>query len=328
MNTGGGMKAVVYDRYGSPDVLRLTEVDPPEPGEGEVLVRVRATSINSWDWDLLAGTFQGRLGFNAWRTPKFKTLGADVAGHIEAVGPDVADFQVGDEVYGDTSASGFGGLAQYVAVPASVLAAKSPQMTFEQAAATPQAGLLALQALRNNQHIRSGHKILINGAGGGVGTFAVQIAHWAGAEVTGVDHTAKLDTVQAIGADHAIDYTQHDFTRTGREYDVIIDVVASRPMRAYRRALRPEGIAVIVGGSMRTILASVALGRTPMTAGRRIRLLMYQPTPAALTDLTQLFEDGHVAPVIDSSYPLEDTAQAFARFGQGQFTGKLVVTLP
>lgn len=322
------MKAVVYDRYGSPDVLRLTAVDPPAPGEGEVLVRVRATSINSWDWGLLAGTFQGRLGFNAWRTPKFKTLGADVAGHIEAVGPNVADFQVGDEVYGDTSANGFGGLAQYVAAPASALAAKSPQMTFEQAAATPQAGLLALQALRDKPPIRPGQRILVNGAGGGVGTFAVQIAHSAGAKVTGVDHAAKLEMVRAIGAEHVIDYTQHDFTRTGCQYDVIIDVVATRPMRAYRRALRPHGIAVIVGGSMRTILASLALGRMPTTGGRRISLLMYQPTPAGLTDLTQLFEDGHVAPVIESSYPLSDTAQAFARFGQGQVTGKLVITLP
>lgn len=322
------MKAVVYDRYGSPDVLRLTELGPPVPSDGEVLVRVRATSINSWDWDLLTGTFQGRLGFNAWRTPKFKVLGADVAGKIEAVGSDVPSFQVGDEVYGDTSAKGFGGLAEYVAVPASVLAAKSAQMTFEQAAATPQAGLLALQALRDKGQIRSGHRILINGAGGGVGTFAVQIAHSTGAEVTGVDHTAKLEMVRAIGAEHVIDYTQQDFTRTGCQYDVIIDVVATRPMRAYRRALRPQGVAVIVGGSMGTILAGAASGRMPMTGGRRISLLMYQPRPAGLAELTQLFEDGLVAPVIERSYPLEDTAQAFARFGQGQVVGKLVVTLP
>lgn len=319
------MRAVVYERYGPPDVLRVADVDPPVPAKGEVLVRVRAASINSWDWDLLTGTFQGRLGFMAWRRPRFATLGADLAGDVEAVSPDVTDLAAGDEVFGDVSASGFGGLADRVAVPASALAVKSAQMTFEQAAAMPQAGLLALQALRAKGRVESNHKVLVNGAGGGVGTFAVQIAHAAGAEVTGVDHAAKLDTVRAIGADHVMDYAQQDFTRSHERYDLIVDVVATRPVGAYRRALAAHGTAVIVGGSVPRLLGVAMFGRMPGTERRRSSLLMYKPRRDGLLALNGLFEAGDVTPVIDRVYPLEETSEAFRRFGGGGVTGKLVV---
>lgn len=320
------MKAVVYERYGSPDVLRLEDVAKPVAKDGEVLVRVQAASVNSWDWDRLTGNFQGRIG--AFRKPKLKVLGADVAGRVEAVGSNVKRFQPGDEVFGDISGCGWGGFAEYVCVPAGALAAKSGSMTFEQAAAVPQAGGLAVQGLRDKGRIQPGHRVLINGAGGGVGTFAVQMAKSFGAEVTGVDHTSKLNTVRSIGADRVIDYTEEDFTSTEQRYDLVLDVVASRSIFRYRRALSRSGVCIIVGGSTPAILQSAILEPLlSITGNRKTRLLIYKPKTENLLYMNQLFEAGKVVPVIDSRYSLSDVPEALRRFGEGHVIGKIVITL-
>ena len=316
---------MVYDRYGSPDVLALRDIDQPVTREGEVLVRVHAASINSWDWDLLTGTFQGRMG--ALRKPRYDILGADIAGRVEAVGSRVTGWQPGDDVYGDISRSGWGGFAEYVAVRASALAPKPAAMTSEQAAAVPQAAGLALQALRKKR-VEPADRVLINGAGGGMGTFAVQIAKSSGAVVTGVDHAIKLDTVRSIGADHVIDYTREDFTARGETYDLIVDAVATRSIFDYRRALAPGGVCVIVGGRTRTLLALVSLGTLVSATGtRKARLLAYKPSTDDLVTVNGLFENGAVVPVIDSRYSLGELADAFRRFGDGQFIGKIVVQM-
>ena len=320
------MRAMRFERYGSPDRLKLVDVPTPVPDDHEVLVRVRAASINSWDWDLLAGTFQGRLGFMAWRKPRFEILGADVAGVVESVGGRVHDLQVGDEVYGEISQHGWGGFAEYVVVPARVLTEKPRRMTFEQAAVTPQAGLLALQALEVAGRMQPGCRVLINGAGGGVGTFAIQIAKSLGAAVTGIDHADKFAAMRSIGVDGVIDYTEHDFTTAGERYDVIIDPVAAHPVRAYRRALDVNGVAVIVGGSMRALLGAAAFGRLAMTKGRSVRVLAFKPRREDLARLSQLIDSGDVIPVIGHRYPLDSLPEAFRRYARGEFTGKIVVT--
>lgn len=316
------MKAVVFEEYGSADVLHLADVDVPTVNEDEVLVRVHTASINSADWDMLRGRFP-RSGLHR---SKIKILGVDVAGRVEAVGSEVSRFRPGDQVFGDVSEHGCGGFAEYVSVPAGALAAKSPAMTFEQAAAVPQAAGLALQALRKGR-IRSGHRVLLNGAGGGVGTFAIQMAKSLGAEVTGVDHTSKLDAMRSLGADRVIDYTQEDFATNGHGYDLIVDVIASRSAGAYRGALRPEGRCVFVGGSIPTILTLALLGNLLMTRGRRVGLLWYRPNTEDLVHFNDLFESGAVAPVIDSQYPLGEVPEAMRRFGEGRVIGKLVITI-
>ena len=254
------MKAIVYHKYGSPDVLELEEVQKPTPREDEVLIKVHATSVNSWGWDRLRGTFQGRLG--AFRKPKNMILGADIAGRVEAVGGNVKQFQPGDELFGDISgfrARDWGGFAEYVCARENLLVLKPASMTFEEVAAVSQAGVLALQGLRYKRQIQPGRKVLINGAGGGVGTFAVQIAKSYEAEVTGVDSTRKLDMLRSIGADHVIDYTQEDFTKSGQRYDLILDVVGSRSIFDYKRALSSMGIYVMVGGTTARIFQTVFL---------------------------------------------------------------------
>ena len=320
------MKAIVYHEYGSPDLLELHDVDKPVVEDDEVLVRVHAASVNSWDWDLLTGTFQGRLG--GFRAPKYKILGADIAGRVEAAGRNVRQFEPGDEVFGDISGNGWGGFAEYVSVPESALASKSDSLTFEEAAAVPQAAVLALQGLRDKGQIQPGQSVLINGAGGGVGTFAVQIAKSFGTEVTGVDSTAKLDMVRSIGADHVIDYTQEDFTKNGQHYDLILDVVASRSIFECRRALRPGGMYVMVGGSTAAILQAVVFGPlVSMIGSKKTGILMHRPNQKDLIYLNQLFETGKVVPVIDKRYLLSEVANAFRRFGEGHVTGKVVITM-
>lgn len=252
------MKAMVYTNYGSPDVLRLEEVAKPTARDNEVLIHVRASSPNAWDWDLLRGRpYLTRIG--GVRNPRYNILGADIAGRVEAVGRDVKELSPGDEVFGDISGNGWGGFAEYVCARERVLTLKPNSMTFEQAAAVPQAAVLALQSLRKGQ-IRAGHRVLIVGAGGGVGTFAVQIAKSSGANVTGVDRLDKLDMLRSIGADHVIDYAQEDFSRNGHQYDLIVDVVVNRSIFDYTRALAPRGSLVVVGGATGRIWQTVTLG--------------------------------------------------------------------
>ena len=322
------MKAMVYHTYGSPEVLRLAEMPTPTPGDDEVLVKVHAASINSWDWDLLRGTpFLNRLNSGLLK-PKIQILGADIAGRVEAVGRNVTQFQPGDEVFGDISGSGWGGFAEYVCARANAVVSKPVRMTFEQAAAVPQAAVLALQGLRPKEQLQPGQKVLINGAGGGVGTFAVQIAKSFGAKVTGVDSTQKLDMLRSIGADHVIDYTQEDFTKNGQHYDLILDNVATRSIFDYRRVLSPAGIYVMVGGSMAALFQIAFLGPLiSMTGRNKMGLLMHKPNPGDLVFMTELFEAGKVEPVIDRCYPLSEVAAALRYFGTGHVRGKVIITV-
>jgi NADPH:quinone reductase-like Zn-dependent oxidoreductase len=333
------MKAIVYTEYGSPDVLQLKEVEKPTPKDNEVLVKVLAASLNAADFEMLRGTWSARFG--GLLKPRHKILGSDIAGRIEAVGRNVTQFQPGDEVFGDLSECGFGAFAEYVSVPENALRLKPASMTFEEAAAVPSAGVVALQNLRgvgssslsfllsDKGHIQSGQKVLINGAGGGVGTFAVQIAKSFGAEVTGVDSTRKLDMLRSIGADHVIDYTQEDFTKSGQRYDFILEVVASRSIFDYKRALSPKGIYVMVGGSLAAILQGFLLGPLiSMTGSKKMGSVMWKPNNQEdLAILEELFAAGKVAPVIDRHYPLSEVPEALRYLEEGHAKGKVVITV-
>ena len=245
------VKAIVFKEYGSPDVLELTELEKPTPKKNEVLVKVHAASVNSWDWELLRGSpFLNRLAFGLLRPKKINILGCDIAGHVEAVGKNVYQFKPGDTVFGDLSGYGWGGFAEYLCTPEHTLVLKPASITFVEAAAMPQAGLLALQGLIDKGQIKAEQKVLINGAGGGAGTFAVQIAKCIGANVTAVDSSTKLDKLGLLGADRVIDYKRVDFTQNGQHYDLILDMAAFHSISDYHRALSSYGIYVMVGGSM------------------------------------------------------------------------------
>jgi NADPH:quinone reductase-like Zn-dependent oxidoreductase len=315
------MKAIVYHRYGSPDVLQLKEVEKPAPKDNEALVQVHAASVNAADWHMLRGrpfllrVVWGLVG------PKNRILGADIAGRVDAVGGNAKQFQPGDEVFGDLSEWGRGGFAEYACVPEKALALKPARMTFEEAAAVPVAAVVALQGLRDEGHIQPGQKVLVNGASGGVGTFAVQIAKYFGAEVTGVCSTRKLDMVRSIGADQVIDYTQEDFTQSGQRYDLVLDVAAYRSISDYRRVLSPTGIYVLVGGSMARIIQASFTGR------KNIRTLGVKPNKEDLVLVKGLLEAGEVVPVVDRRYPLHEVAEALRYYGGGHAQGKVVITV-
>ena len=321
------MKAVVMESYGTPDVLELRDVARPTPKAGEVLVRVHAASVNDWDWGLLQGApFVIRM-FNGLFTPKVQIIGGDIAGRVEAVGRDVKSFQAGDEVYGDLCMSGFGAFAEYACAPEASLAHKPARMTFEQAAAIPQAGMLAVQGLIDVGRIQSGQKLLLNGAGGGVGTFALQIAKLYDVEVTVVDKPGKLDVLRAMGADHVIDFLKEDFTKGGKGYDLILDVKTNRSPFAYARALNPNGTYVTVGGSTPRLLQALVLG--PLMSrlyNKHVRIVTLKPNKD-LAYMNELFEAGKLAPVIDGPYKLADVPEAFRLFGTGDHQGKIIITM-
>jgi len=317
------MKAIVFHQYGQPDVLALEEIEKPSPEDDEVLVKVYASCINSWDWELLQGIpYVNRLMAGILKPTKIKILGCDIAGSIESVGINVKRFQVGDEVFGDLSSCGWGGFAEYVAAAEKALEIKPACLTFEQAAAVPQAALLALQGLQRGG-IQAGKKVLINGAGGGSGTFAIQIAKEFGAEVTAVDSTEKLDIMRSTGADQVIDYTQEDFTKNGQHYDLIFDNAANRSLSDYKRVLNPGGIHVMVGGKsfniFKTLLASIL--------GSRKYVLLLHKANKGLDTMKQFIEVGKVVPVIDRSYPLSEAADAMRYFAAGHAKGKVVITI-
>jgi NADPH:quinone reductase-like Zn-dependent oxidoreductase len=321
------VKAIVYRGYGSPDVLSVQDIPAPVPGDDDVLVQVGASSVNDYDWHLLTGKPWVNRAGGPFK-PKHQVLGCDVAGRVAAVGSAVTRFRPGDEVFGDMSACGFGAFAEYVRAPQGALAPKPAALTFQQAAAVPQAGSLAVLGLRRRP-IQPGHQVLINGAGGGVGTFAVQIAKTLGAEVTGVDRAAKLDGVRAVGADHVIDFTAEDFTRNRRAYDLIVDVAAHRPMHAYRHALKPGGVCAIIGGSIPRV--TLALGAGPglsLLGSKKVGVpLLRANNPQDVALLTRLLQAGSIAPVVDSVFPLTEIATAFRRFGAQQHTGKIIITI-
>lgn len=324
------MKAIVFTKYGSPDVLELKEVEKPAPKDNEVLVKVHAASLNAADFEYLRGVFIVRLLYRGLLKPKYKILGTDIAGQVEAVGRNVKQFQPGDEIWGDLSYPyGFGAFAEYVCVPENALRLKPASMTFEEAAAIPTAAVVALQNLRGKRPIQPGQKVLINGAGGGVGTFAVQLARHFGAEVTGVDSAEKLDMLRSIGADQVIDYTQEDFTKNRQHYNLILDVVVHRSVFDYKRALSPEGICVMVGGSTTRMFLNLLLGLLiSMTGSKKIGLVKWEPNKKEDLDfLKELFEAGKVVPVIDRRYPLNEVAEAFRYLEEGHAQGKVVITV-
>ena len=322
------MKAIAYHRYGSPDMLGMEELPQPVPRDDEVLIKVHAASVNSWDWELLRGTpYANRLMFKGYFKPRLTILGADVAGVVESVGKNVTGFQPGDAVMGDLCESGWGSFAEYVCAHQDAVIPKPEGMSFEDAAAIPQAGAMAMQGLMEQGGILPGQRVLINGAGGGVGTFAVQIAAAMGAEVTGVDRGDKLDMLSALGVDHVIDYTREDFTKNGQTYDVIVDVTLRRSVFDCRRALKPGGRYVVIGGSMTRILQTALLG--PFMAkkhGVSMGLLLARPN-RELDALLKLIKEGSVRPVIDTGYPLAAVPDAVRHVEQGNARGKVVITV-
>ncbi len=325
------MKAIVYTQYGSPDVLQLQEVEKPTPKAGEVLVKIHAAAPNPADWHLMRGSpaiFRFEFGFPK---PKHPILGSDVAGVVEAVGSGVTQFKPGDAVFGELSLYGLGAFAEYVAAPEKAFAPKPENITFEQAAATPLAAITAVQGLRDSGRIQAGERVLINGASGGVGTFAVQYAKAVGAEVTGVCSTRNLDLVRAAGADHVIDYTQEDFARTGTQYDLIFDAVGNRTAADMRRALKPGGRCIVAGfTTMRHMLTQVALLGSLGSRFSRKKVGMMgtaKPNPEDMRVLADLLESGAFMPVIDRTYPLSDTAEAIRYLETMRARGKIVITV-
>lgn len=317
------MRAVVYDAYGSPDSLRLDDVPIPSPAPNQVLVRVLATSINLSDWETLRGVpLYARIG--GLRKPARRTLGSDIAGRVEAVGSGVSDFRAGDEVYGDNLELK-GGFAEFAVAPASALARKPKELTFAEASTIPQAGTIARQG---TVPAGAGRRVLINGAGGGSGSFAIQLAKRAGAHVIGVDNAAKLDFMRSLGADEVIDYHSEDFTRTGERYDLVLDLVASRSALACRRALTRGGRYWCVGGSIPALLGVATIGSIAgRLTGRRLGVLVVRPGPAQFEPLTDLCVAGDIDIHIDRTYGLDEVPDALRHVGEGHARGKVVVTI-
>ncbi len=319
------MKAIVYHTYGTPEVLELQELPKPVPKENEVLVKVMAVSINSWDWDLLKGE---PIFIRMWGLfrPGYNILGSDIAGVVEIVGSEVKNLNPGDEVFGDLSASGWGGFAEYVCAPENALALKPANMTFEQAASVPQAGVLAYQGLFDYGKIESGKKVLINGAGGGVGTFAIQIAKSIGVQITGVDSHDKLDMLKELGAEFVLDYRKENFTKTGKKYDLIIDNVANRSLSDYKRALNPGGIFVMVGGSTSPILQAMFFSQLLSAFDtRKLKILAHIPNKD-LDALIELYDSGAYQPILEKIYSLSETPEALRLLGEGKAFGKVVIS--
>jgi NADPH:quinone reductase-like Zn-dependent oxidoreductase len=318
------VKAVVYTRYGSPDGLRLTDVETPTPKHNEVLVKVHAVSLNGSDWELLRGKpLYSRIG-GPFR-PRHQVLGSDIAGRVEAVGRDVTRLQPGSDVFADIL-DHMGGFAEYVCVPERVLAPMPSGMSYEEAAALPQAGAIALQGIRDKGRVQPGQQVLVNGAGGGSGMYAVQLAKLHGAEVTGVDNAEKLDFARSLGADHVIDYRREDFTRNGRAYDLILDLAAYRPAFAYKRSLTPGGRYLYVGGSVATLLQVLLIG--PLIgrrADKKLRLLAVRLGAQHLAPLVELCQTGKITTVIDRRYRLDEVPQALRYLGEGHAKGKVVI---
>lgn len=322
------MKAIVHHKYGSPDVLELQNIDKPVAADGEVLVRVRAASINILDWYGITGLGIARVG-GGFREPKDPRVGVDFAGVVEAIGASVESFKPGDEVYGARS----GSFAEYLTIrKQGGIALKPVSMTFEQAAAIPVAGLTALQGLRDKGQIQPGQKVLINGASGGVGTFAVQIAKAFGAEVTGVCHTRHIDVIRSLGANHIVDYAREDFTRSGQRYDLVLDVMGGRSWRDFRRVLNPNATFVLIGGPKTNRLLGplphiIRIRLAALRASQKVIFFIANVNRADLLFMNELFEAGKVTPLIDRRYALSELPQAMRHFAEGHPHGKIVITV-
>jgi NADPH:quinone reductase-like Zn-dependent oxidoreductase len=322
------MKAVVYTEYGPPEVLQLKEVDKPILEDDEVLIKIHAAAITAGDVIVMKGEPLVTRLMTGLLKPKNTIPGKEMSGRVEAVGGNVTQFQPGDEVYGDLSVAGWGAFAEYVSVPESAIALKPANLTFEQAAAVPESAVVALQALRDKGKIQPGQKVLINGASGGVGAYAVQIAKSFGAEVTAVCSTRNMDMVRSIGADYVIDYTVEDFTQNGQQYDLILAANGYHPISDYRRALSPDGIYVATGGSMTQSLQATMMGPfISMTGSKTMGGMMVKPNQNDLVFMKELLEAGKVVPVIDRCYSLSEVAEAYHYIGEGHAQGKVVITV-
>lgn len=323
------MRAIVYHKYGLPEVLKLEDIEKPVPGDNEVLIKVYAAAANYADWALLRGKpFLVRFIAGGFLKPKNTILGADIAGRIEAVGKNVKQFQLGDEVFGNISGCGWGGFAEYVCADENALVIKPANISFENAAAVPLAGVTALQGLRDNGHIQPGQKVLINGASGGVGTFAVQIAKSFNTEVTAVCSTRNLEIARSIGADHIIDYAKEDFTQNGLQYDLILAVNGYHSIFKYKRSLNPGGIYVMIGGSLAQIFQAMLLGPLiSITGNKKVGNHLIKSDKNSLVFLKKLLESGKIVPVVDRCYTLSEIAEALRYLGEGHAKGKIVITM-
>jgi NADPH:quinone reductase-like Zn-dependent oxidoreductase len=317
------VKAIVYERYGPPDVLEMREVETPVPGERDLLVKVEAASVNRSDWEGLIGKpLYARM--HGLRRPHRPILGSDVAGRVEAVGSAVESFRPGDDVFGDVMHHGGSAFAEYVVVPETApIVHKPAEITFAEASTLPQAAVIALQG--TSGRIEPRDRILVNGAGGGTGAFAVQMAKASGAEATGVDNGFKQDLMRSLGCDHVLDYTQTDYTTTGNRYDLILDLVCERSMFAIRRAVAPGGRYAVVGGSVGALLSAAIVGRLLSTSGRRIGVLMVRPNKEDLRRVADLVVGGAVHTTIERTYPLHGVPEALRHLGEGRALGKLVI---
>jgi NADPH:quinone reductase-like Zn-dependent oxidoreductase len=323
------VKAIRREEYGSPDILELMDLEKPTPKDDEVLVRVHASSLNMADLDYLRGRPRiARVGTGIG-SPRSQGLGLDVAGRVEATGPSVTGLRPGDEVWADLFSFGQCAFAEYVCAPERAFSPKPIGVSFEEAATVPHSGVLALQGLRGKGQIRAGHKVLINGAGGCVGPFAIQVAKSAGAEVTGVDHTGKLDMMLSVGADHVIDYTKEDVTKNGRRYDLILDIAAQRSVLRYRRSLSPTGSYVLIAGSLGGFFQAALLGGLISLMGtKRMGVFMWSPNKREdLEFLRDLLESREVKPLIDSRYPLSDVPDGLRFLEAGRARGKVIITI-
>lgn len=322
------MKAIVCNKYGSPDVLELKEVEKPYPAENQVLVKIHSASLNFGNLVLLKGKpFLARFAFGLTK-PKYSIPGGDIAGTVEAVGKEVKLFKVGDEVFGDLSGCGWGGFAEYVAVPEYALAFKPTNISFEEAAAAPMAGVTALQGLRDKGKLKLGHKVLIYGASGGVGTFAVQIAKAFGAEVTGVCSTRNVEILRSIGADHVIDYSKEHFTQHQGYFDLVLGVNGSNSLSDYTRVLKKDGNFVHVGGSESQLYQTLFLGPfISMVGSKKLSSLLQRATQNDLNDLKELLKTNKVRPIIDKRFNLGEITEAFKYFQEGHAQGKVVITI-
>ncbi len=320
------MRAMVYTAYGQPDVLRLVEVDKPAPTADEVLVKLHSVSLNASDWEFLTGSpLYARIG--GLFKPSIKILGSDIAGYVEAVSSNVTRFRVGEAVLGD-ALSVFGGLAEYAALPEKLLIHKPEDISFAEASAFPQAGVVALQGLRDKGRIKEGDNVLINGAGGGAGTFAIQLAKMYGATVTGIDSAEKQHTMREAGADNVLDYRVDDFAAGGGQYDLILDFVAYRSPLDHKRAMKPEGRYVIVGGAVPRLLQTLLLGPfVKGLSGKELGVLAYQQNNDDLDYLLGLYKAGTIKPIIDRYFTFKEAPQALQYLGNGDAKGKIIITL-
>ena len=323
------MKAITYTRYGSPDVIQFQDVEKPVVKDDGVLIKIHAASVNAYDWHFLtADIFMMRLMGVGMFKPKNPRLGADFSGRVEAVGKSVTQFKPGDDVYGDAASFGNGAFAEYIALPEKALALKPVNLSFDEAAAVPMAALTALQGLRDEGKIEAGKKVLINGASGGVGTYAVQIAKWFGAEVTAVCSTRNMDQARSLGAGHVIDYTKENFTQSGKQYDLILAANGYHPLSAYKCALTPKGIYVMAGGTAAQIFSAMLLGPWMSNKrGKKMGGVSAKINQKDLLILKELLEAGKVRPVIDKRYPLSETAEALRYLGEGHARGKVAITM-